>query len=219
MENICCSWTAIFTLFRKVAGRDAGHRAAPGGRYCRTTPCFAETAKIQDGGWIPRAEQPRSDPGTTKWNWPRPGYMGRAVCDQHVGAVQRLRTSHSCIRFRRFRRLQRDRFSAVQRGTLTSAFGFRKRVPDHLDAYSMLVHYGGYRPTSVGKTPSRALEDVIASRPNVKAFCKDGSPCSPATPDTIETLSLVEPFQARSHRAPIVWDTNFTIARGSWASR
>lgn len=104
---------------------------------------FAETAKIQDGGWILGLNGLAATPWNCEMELTEPGYMGRAVCDQNVGAV-----SGSALLIRASVFDDFGGFDETDFPLFNGALDLCLRVSEQgfkiiWTPYSMLVHYGG----------------------------------------------------------------------------
>ncbi len=169
---------------------------------------FAETAKIQDGGWILGLNGLAATPWNCEMELTEPGYMGRAVCDQHVGAVS---GSALLVRASLFDDL--CGFNETDFPQFNGALDLCLRVSERglqivWTPYSMLVHYGGVSTHERRKDIASALEDVIAGKVEREGILQRWLPVLASDPGYNKNLSLVETFKP-DHIAPIVWDTNF----------
>lgn len=169
---------------------------------------FAETAKIQDGGWILGLNGLAATPWNCEMELTEPGYMGRAVCDQNVGAV-----SGSALLIRASVFDDFGGFDETDFPLFNGALDLCLRVSEQgfkiiWTPYSMLVHYGGVSTHERRKDTVSALEDVIASKAEREGILQRWLPVLASDPGYNRNLSLIEPFKP-DHIAPIVWDTNF----------
>lgn len=115
---------------------------------------LAETAKIQDGGWILGLNGLAATPWNCEMELTEPGYMGRAVCDQNVGAVGGSALLIRASVFDDF-----GGFGETDFPLFNGALDLCLRVSEQgfkiiWTPYSMLVTMGGYRRTSAGRTRS-----------------------------------------------------------------
>lgn len=181
---------------------------------------LAETAKIQDSGWISRLNGLAATPWNCEMELTEPGtWVVQSVI--RTWAVGGTSTSHSSASvFDDFGASTRP-ISRCSTGHLISAF----RSPEQgfkiiWTPYSMLVHYGGVSTHERRKDTVSALEDVIASKAEREGILQRWLPALASDPGYNRNLQSHRAIQARSHPlAPIVWDTNHLTVRGSWASR
>lgn len=169
---------------------------------------FAETARVQETGWVLGLYGLASSPWKKDMELTEPGYMGRAVCDQEVGAV-----SGSALLVRSSVLSDVGGFDATCFPVFDAALDLCLRVREQgksvvCTPYSMLVHYGGVSMNERQKEPGCALEDLLARKAEREAMLSRWLHRLANDPTYNKNLSLIEPFEPE-HVAPLTWDTNF----------
>lgn len=169
---------------------------------------FAETARVQETGWVLGLYGLASSPWKKDMELTEPGYMGRAVCDQEVGAV-----SGSALLVRSSVLSDVGGFDATCFPVFDAALDLCLRVREQgksvvCTPYSMLVHYGGVSMNERQKEPGCALEDLLARKAEREAMLSRWLHRLANDPTYNKNLSLIEPFEPE-HIAPLTWDTNF----------
>lgn len=169
---------------------------------------FAETARVQETGWVLGLYGLASSPWKKDMELTDPGYTGRAVCDQEVGAV-----SGSALLVRSSVLSDVGGFDATCFPVFNAALDLCLRVREQgksvvCTPYSMLVHYGGVSMHERQKEPGCALEDLLARKTEREAMLSRWLHRLANDPTYNKNLSLSEPFEPE-HVAPLTWDTNF----------
>jgi GT2 family glycosyltransferase len=169
---------------------------------------FAETARVQETGWVLGLHGLAGSPWKNDMDLTDPGYMGRAVCDQRVGAV-----SGSALLVRMSLLAEVGGFDAdafpVFDGALDLCLRIAERGKDVVwTPYSMIVHYGGVSMHERQTDPASALSDLLARKAEREQVLGRWLPQLANDPSYNRHLSLVEPYKPE-HVVPITWDTRF----------
>ncbi|HQZ02150.1 MAG TPA: GDP-mannose 4,6-dehydratase [Thauera sp.] len=169
---------------------------------------FAETARVQETGWILGLNGLAGSPWKGGMELTDPGYMGRAVCDQNVGAV-----SGSALLVRASLLADCGGFDATNFPVFDGALDLCLRIAQLgkeivWTPYSMIVHYGGVSMHERQKDAASALSDLIARKAEREELVNRWLPSLANDPAYNKHLSLNEPYTPE-HIVPITWDTNF----------
>ncbi|MCE1184255.1 MAG: glycosyltransferase [Rhodocyclales bacterium] len=173
---------------------------------------YPETGKVQQTGWVLGLRGSAGSPWDNDLELAAPGYMGRGLCDQNVGAIGGSALLIRQTEFARVGGMDEVNFPLAQ-----SALDLCLRVTGEgapagakivWTPHSMLVHYGSVSLKARQRKTEVALADLLEAQRAHDQVVERWLPRLARDPAYNRHLSLVSPFKPE-HVIPMDWDPNF----------